>query len=134
MPSYVVAKLPADVGQLQEGKASIPLLPLHVVDGSLSLHTMLQGGERTGSLRYEAQMLVTYMGILDLMSSWQAEYDSLLDGVVQDADAKALLKAPLSGLRYLHGSRGGGYAGRGRGRGGSSRDEGSSGGAGAARP
>lgn len=34
MPPCVLAKLPADLGQLQEGKACIPLLPLQRVNNS----------------------------------------------------------------------------------------------------
>jgi hypothetical protein len=104
VPAYILAGLPADVKQLLQGTAPVPLLPMHHLMVSQTLHSMLLGGQGSGSMKYEAQCSLTYEGILDLESSWLAGYERLIDSVlVGDADSKALLKAPLDGLRYLHG-------------------------------
>lgn len=104
VPPYVLAQLPAEYKQLEDGTAPVPLVPMRRMDVSEALYSMQQGTERTGSLKYEAHMLLSYMAILDLQSSWIEQYEALLDSVlVQRAEEKALLKAPLSGLRYTRG-------------------------------
>jgi uncharacterized membrane protein YgcG len=113
IPPYLLAKLPADVEQLREGHAQVPLLPSNNLEVSQTLQSMMLNGQGAGSLRYEAQATLTYEGILDLMRSWLVGYSSLLDSVLQgDANSRALLQAPLGGLRYLEGWLTGAVRGR----------------------
>lgn len=46
VPAYILASLPADVKQLLQGTAPVPLLPMHHLMVSQILHSMLLGAKR----------------------------------------------------------------------------------------
>jgi hypothetical protein len=104
MPAYVLNQLPADPKELYLG--NIPLVPSLQMAVSPVLQKMLQdtpnGTSRPGSLKYEAQFLLTNLSILDLQDQWQQDYRALVSSVLAAHPAlAALLLAPLSSLEYM---------------------------------